>query len=116
MPDYTGRITVPALWDKQTGIIVSNKSSEIIRMFNSALNELTGNTDDYYPAELRAKIDPIDARIYDEINNGAYKAGFATAQAAYDEAIAKLFDALDWVEDLLDETSYLTGDTITETD
>jgi putative glutathione S-transferase len=115
-PHYSGRVTVPVLWDKQRGTIVSNESSEIIRMFNSAFNELTGNTDDFYPEELRGKIDPINARIYDDINNGVYKAGFATSQAAYDEAVAKVFDALDWVEGLLGETAYLTGDTITEAD
>ena len=115
-PDYTGRVTVPLLWDKKTGTIVSNESSEIIRMFNSAFNELTGNTDDYYPEALRPRIDEINARVYDDINNGVYKSGFATTQDAYDEAVTKLFDALDWVEGLLGETAYLTGDTITEAD
>ena len=115
-PHYTGRVTVPVLWDKQRGTIVSNESSEIIRMFNSAFDELTGNTDDYYPEALRGTIDPINARIYDDINNGVYKAGFATTQAAYDEAVAKLFESLDWVEGLLGETAYLAGDTITEAD
>jgi putative glutathione S-transferase len=116
VPDFSGRVTVPVLWDKQTGTIVSNESSEIIRMFNAAFNELTGNTDDYYPEALRATIDPINARVYDEINNGVYKAGFATAQSAYDEAVGTLFTALDWVEGLLGQTAYLTGDTITEAD
>ncbi|WP_224703267.1 glutathione S-transferase family protein [Devosia aquimaris] len=116
VPDYTGRVTVPVLWDKQTGRIVSNESSEIIRMFNSAFDELTGNTEDYYPAELRSVIDPINDRVYDDINNGVYKAGFATTQAAYEEAVGKLFDALDWVEAKLGETAYLTGDSITEAD
>ncbi len=115
-PHYTGRVTVPVLWDKQRGTIVSNESSEIIRMFNSAFNELTGNTDDFYPEELRGEIDAINARAYDDINNGVYKAGFATSQDAYDEAVRKLFDALDWVEGKLGETAYLTGDTITEAD
>src|SRR5690606_6198998 len=115
-PDYTGRVTVPVLWDKKTGKIVSNESSEIIRMFNSAFNELTGNTDDYYPEELRPRIDEINARVYDDFNNGVYKAGFATAQDAYDEAVSKLFAALDWVEDILGESAYLTGDSITEAD
>lgn len=113
---YTGRVTVPLLWDKQRQRIVSNESAEIIRMFNSAFNELTGNTDDYYPEALRPQIDAINARVYDDINNGVYKAGFATKQEAYDEAVAKLFDALDWVEGLLGETAYLTGDSITEAD
>ncbi len=115
-PDFTGRVTVPVLWDKKTGTIVSNESSEIIRMFNSAFNELNGNTDDYYPEALREEIDTINARVYDDINNGVYKAGFATTQEAYDEAVSKLFDALDWVENLLGERAYLTGDSITEAD
>jgi glutathionyl-hydroquinone reductase len=115
-PHYTGRVTVPVLWDKQRGTIVSNESAEIIRMFNSAFDELTGNTDDYYPEALRPSIDAINARVYDDINNGVYKAGFATTQAAYDEAVAKLFDSLDWVESMLGETAYLTGDTVTEAD
>lgn len=113
---YSGRVTVPVLWDKQRGTIVSNESSEIIRMFNSAFNELTGNTEDYHPADLRERIDTVNARVYDDINNGVYKAGFATTQAAYDEAVAKVFDALDWVEGLLGESAYLTGDSITEAD
>ncbi|MBO9587245.1 glutathione S-transferase family protein [Devosia sp.] len=115
-PDYTGRVTVPVLWDKKTNTIVSNESAEIIRMFNTAFNELTGNTDDYYPEALREPIDAINARVYDDINNGVYKAGFATTQAAYEEAANKLFDALDWAEELLSENAYLTGDTITEAD
>lgn len=116
VPDYTGRVTVPVLWDKKTGTIVSNESSEIIRMFNSAFNELTGNPDDYYPEPLRDDIDAINARVYDDINNGVYKAGFATSQAAYDEAVSKLFEALDWIETLLGENAYLTGESITEAD
>jgi putative glutathione S-transferase len=116
VPDYSGRVTVPVLWDKQTGTIVNNESAEIIRMFNSAFDGLTGNTDDYYPEALRPRIDAINARVYDDINNGVYKAGFATTQEAYAEAVGKLFDALDWVEGLLGETPYLTGDGITEAD
>jgi putative glutathione S-transferase len=115
-PHYTGRVTVPVLWDRQTSTIVSNESSEIIRMFNSAFDELTGNTEDYYPEALRPQIDEINARVYDHINNGVYKAGFATTQQAYTEAVTRLFEALDWVEGLLGETAYLTGDTITEAD
>ncbi|KQT45987.1 glutathionyl-hydroquinone reductase YqjG [Devosia sp. Leaf420] len=115
-PKYTGRVTVPVLWDKKTNTIVSNESAEIIRMFNSAFNELTGNTDDYYPEALRGRIDEINARVYDDINNGVYKAGFATTQEAYQEAARKLFDALDWVEGLLGDNAYLTGDSITEAD
>jgi putative glutathione S-transferase len=115
-PDYTGRVTVPVLWDTKTNSIVSNESSEIIRMFNSAFNELTGNDDDYYAEPLREQIDALNTRIYDEVNNGVYKAGFATTQTAYEEAVTKLFSALDWLEGLLGQTSYLTGDTITEAD
>lgn len=115
-PDYTGRVTVPVLWDKKTNTIVSNESAEIIRMFNTAFNDLTGNTEDYYPEALREQIDTINTRVYDDINNGVYKAGFATTQSAYEEAANKLFDALDWVEGLLGENAYLTGDTITEAD
>ena len=115
-PDYTGRVTVPVLWDKKTNTIVSNESAEIIRMFNTAFNDLTGNTDDYYPEALRETIDTINARVYDDINNGVYKAGFATTQAAYAEAANKLFEALDWAEGLLSENAYLTGDSITEAD
>jgi len=115
-PDYTGRVTVPVLWDKKTNTIVSNESAEIIRMFNSAFNELTGNTDDYYPEALRENIDAINARVYDDINNGVYKAGFATTQDAYEEAVNKLFAALDWVEGILGDNAYLTGDSITEAD
>ncbi|MDR3473834.1 MAG: glutathione S-transferase family protein [Devosia sp.] len=115
-PDYTGRVTVPVLWDKQRQTIVSNESSEIIRMFNSAFNALTGNEEDYYPPELRGAIDAINARVYDTVNNGVYKAGFATTQPAYEEAVTALFDSLDWLEGILGETPYLTGDQITEAD
>ena len=115
-PNYTGRVTVPVLWDKKRNTIVSNESAEIIRMFNSAFNELTGNSDDYYPEPLRPRIDEINARVYDEINNGVYKAGFATTQSAYEDAAEKLFAALDWVEAILSENAYLTGADITEAD
>jgi len=115
-PDYNGRVTVPVLWDKQRQTIVSNESAEIIRMFNSAFDELTGNTDDFYPEPLRPEIDGINQRVYDGINNGVYKAGFATTQEAHEEAIAPLFEALDWVDAILGETPYLTGNTITEAD
>lgn len=113
---YEGRVTVPILWDKKTETIVSNESSEIIRMFNSAFNHLTGNEDDYYPAELHAKIDAVNDRVYDSINNGVYRAGFATSQEAYEKAFHQLFDALDWVEELLTAQRYLTGERITEAD
>ncbi len=113
---YEGRVTVPILWDKKTETIVSNESSEIIRMFNSAFNHLTGNEDDYYPAELHAKIDAVNDRVYDSINNGVYRAGFATTQEAYEKAFHQLFDALNWVEGLLTNQRYLTGERLTEAD
>ena len=115
-PDVTTRVTVPILWDKQRETIVSNESAEIIRMFNSAFDGITGNTDDYYPAELRPQIDAVNARIYSDINNGVYKSGFATTQGAYDTAVHSLFDALDWVEGILSTSRYLTGDRLTEAD
>ncbi|MEM8749490.1 MAG: glutathione S-transferase family protein [Pseudomonadota bacterium] len=114
--DYTGRVTVPVLWDKQRETIVSNESSEIIRMFNSAFNELTGNTTDYYPEHLRPQIDEINERVYHTLNNGVYKCGFATTQEAYEEAFTPLFDTLDHLEDRLAQSRYLVGDTITEAD
>ena len=114
--NYEGRVTVPVLWDKQTETIVSNESSEIIRMFNSAFNHLTGNSDDYYPQALHEKIDTVNDRIYETINNGVYQAGFATTQQAYEEAFHSLFDSLDWVEGLLNQQRYLVGDQLTEAD
>ena len=116
VPDFTGRVTVPILWDKAQNTIVSNESSEIIRMFNSAFNRLTGNTDEYWPDALRGNIEEVNTRIYDTLNNGVYKAGFATTQAAYDAAIHPLFDTLDWIEGILSDNRYLTGDTLTEAD
>jgi putative glutathione S-transferase len=115
-PTYSGRVTVPILWDKQRETIVSNESSEIIRMLNSAFDDLTGNHDDYWPEELREPIEAVNARIYDTLNNGVYRCGFATTQEAYDAAIAPLFDTLDWLEDLLSEHRYLLGTRITEAD
>ena len=114
--DYEGRVTVPVLWDKKTETIVSNESAEIIRMFNSAFNQLTGNTDDYYPEPLRAQIDEINDRIYNTVNNGVYKAGFSTTQDAYESAYNALFESLDWIEHTLTKQRYLTGDQITEAD
>ncbi|MGJ8527119.1 glutathione S-transferase family protein [Maritalea sp.] len=114
--DYTGRVTVPVLWDKKLNTIVSNESSEIIRMFNTEFNDLTGNSDDYYPEQLRPQIDDINTRIYSDINNGVYKSGFATTQEAYDGAVTALFNSLDWVDDILANNKYLTGDTLTEAD
>jgi putative glutathione S-transferase len=115
-PKISGRVTVPVLWDKERGTIVSNESSEIIRMFNAAFNGVTGNSDDYWPEDLRATIEPVNARIYDSLNNGVYKAGFATTQAAYDSAVTALFDTLDWLETRLSGQRYLMGDRITEAD
>lgn len=115
-PEISGRVTVPVLWDKERETIVSNESAEIIRMFNSAFNGLTGNTDDYYPEPLRAGIDEVNARVYDTVNNGVYKSGFATTQEAYDKAVHPLFDSLDWLEEQLSTQRYLMGETLTEAD
>ena len=115
-PEISGRVTVPILWDRQRDTIVSNESSEIIRMFNSAFDGLTGNSDDYWPADLRDAIEPINARIYDTVNNGVYKSGFATTQEAYDAAVHPLFDSLGWLEEHLSRNRYLMGDRITEAD
>ncbi|MFP7671995.1 glutathione S-transferase family protein [Marivita sp. S0852] len=115
-PTMTGRVTVPILWDKERETIVSNESSEIIRMFNSAFNGLTGNTDDYWPEPMRDAIEEVNARIYDTVNNGVYKSGFATSQKAYDAAVGPLFESLDWLEDRLSTNRYLMGDRITEAD
>lgn len=109
-PDITSRVTVPILWDTHTNSIVNNESAEIIRIFNSAFNELTGNTDDYYPEALRKDIDDINDLVYHGINNGVYKSGFATTQEAYEEAVAALFNALDTVEARLAKQRYLVGD------
>jgi putative glutathione S-transferase len=115
-PDYEGRVTVPVLWDKKTLTIVSNESSEIIRMFNSAFNHLTGNTSDYHPEPLYPLIETLNDRIYSSINNGVYRAGFATTQHAYEEAYHALFESLDWVEGLLQRQRYMAGDQLTEVD
>ncbi|WP_343503232.1 glutathione S-transferase family protein [Alloyangia pacifica] len=115
-PEISGRVTVPVLWDRQRETIVSNESAEIIRMFNSAFDGLTGNTDDYWPEALRAAIEPVNARIYDTVNNGVYKAGFATSQEAYEAAVLPLFETLDWLEARLSGQRYLMGDRITEAD
>ena len=116
MSDYSGRVTVPVLWDKKTKTIVSNESSEIIRMLNSAFDEIGAKPGDFYPEPLRAEIDALNERIYDSVNNGVYKAGFATTQEAYEEAVVPLFDTLDWLEEHLSRQRYLVGNTITETD
>lgn len=113
---YEGRVTVPVLWDKQTQTIVSNESAEIIRMFNTAFNHLTGNTADYYPEALHEIIHDLNDRVYHTINNGVYRAGFATSQQAYEKAFHSLFDSLDWVEGVLSRQRYLAGDQLTEAD
>lgn len=115
-PKFSGRVTVPILWDKHQETIVSNESSEIIRMFNSAFDEITGNTDDYWPKELHAEIEPVNDRIYNTFNNGVYRCGFATTQDAYNEAIVPLFKTMDWLEARLSDKRYLMGNTITEVD
>lgn len=114
--DYTGRVTVPVLWDKQTGTIVSNESSEIIRMLNSAFDHLGAKPGDYYPEHLRERIDAVNEQVYHNVNNGVYKSGFATTQAAYEDAFDNLFATLDDLEQHLDRDRYLAGDQITEAD
>ncbi|KUJ84076.1 glutathione-dependent reductase [Ruegeria marisrubri] len=116
VPDYTGRVTVPVLWDKKTNTIVSNESSEIIRMFNSAFDHLTGNRLDFYPEPLRSDIDALNDFVYPRINNGVYRAGFATTQTAYEEAFDNLFAALDEIEARLATSRFLIGGTQTEAD
>ena len=115
-PHYSGRVTVPVLWDKQTGTIVNNESSEIIRMFNSAFDGLTGPQLDFYPAALRSEIDAVNEVVYDTVNNGVYKSGFATTQAAYEENVGRLFATLDGLEDRLGKGRYLLGEHLTEAD
>ncbi|MGH1330460.1 MAG: glutathione S-transferase family protein [Paracoccaceae bacterium] len=115
-PNISGRVTVPILWDKQRQTIVSNESAEIIRMFNSAFDGITGNRLDFWPAAQRDAIEAVNARIYDTVNNGVYKAGFATTQRAYDAAITPLFESLEWLETRLQTNRYLMGDQITEAD
>lgn len=113
---YTGRVTVPVLWDKKNNTIVNNESAEIIRMFNSAFDGIGAKKGDYYPSHLQTEIDRLNDRIYDNINNGVYKCGFATTQTAYEEALTPLFEALDWIEEILSQHKYLTGEQITEAD
>ncbi len=115
-PDYSGRVTVPILWDKKTNAIVSNESSEIIRMFNSAFDEIGAEEGDFYPVNIRDKIDSLNDRIYKSLNNGVYQCGFATSQEAYEKAVYPLFETLDWIEKLLSDNRFLTGDKITEAD
>lgn len=115
-PDVTARVTVPVLWDTKTGTIVSNESAEIIRMLNNAFDGIIGNTKDYWPSELRDDIETFNARIYDTVNNGVYRAGFATSQEAYDGAVLPIFDSLDWLDAHLANNRYLLGDHLTEAD
>ncbi|MFT5432919.1 MAG: putative glutathione S-transferase [Myxococcota bacterium] len=111
---FSGRVTVPALWDEKTATIVSNESSEIIRMLNSEFPDAVGP--DFYPEALRADIDAVNERVYHDVNNGVYKAGFATTQPAYDEAVNALFATLDWLESRMNGRRFLVGDTLTEAD
>lgn len=113
---YSGRVTVPVLWDKKNQTIVSNESSEIIRMFNKSFNELTGNALDFYPAQFQKKIDEINNFTYHNINNGVYKVGFATKQEVYEEELDNLFQSLDQIEEMLNQNTYLIADELLECD
>jgi len=115
-PHYSGRTTVPVLWDTLENTIVSNESADIIRMFNSAFDAVGARAGDYYPVALRGQIDEINGWVYNQVNNGVYKTGFATTQDAYDEAVVAVFDALDRLEQILGRHRYLTGDQLTEAD
>jgi len=115
-PKASGRVSVPILWDRERGTIVSNESSEIIRMFNSAFDAITGNRDDYWPEKLRAEIEAVNDRVYENVNDGVYRTGFSTTQEAYDEAVTALFETLDWLEDRLARSRYLVGGRLTEAD
>jgi putative glutathione S-transferase len=115
-PEYSGRVTVPVLWDKQQNCLVNNESAEIIRMFNAAFDGLGTKPGDYYPEALRTEIDSLNATIYDRVNNGVYKAGFATTQEAYEQAVIPLFETLDELGQRLSTQRYLLGEQITEAD
>ncbi len=115
-PLYTGRATVPVLWDKETHTIVNNESSDIIRMLNKEFDELTNELTDFYPEAYASEIDEINERVYETVNNGVYRAGFATSQSAYETAVQLLFESLDWLEDRLQQRRYLVGDLLTEAD
>jgi putative glutathione S-transferase len=115
-PTYSGRASVPVLWDKERSTIVNNESSEIIRMFNSAFDGIGAKAGDYYPEPLRAEIDALNARVYETVNNGVYKAGFATTQEAYEAAVVPLFETLDWLEARLGQRRFLMGPQPTEAD
>ena len=114
--DYSGRVTVPVLWDRKTNTIVNNESPEIIRMFNSAFDRVGAAEGDFYPEDLGSEIDALNARIYSTVNNGVYRAGFATSQEAYEEAFRALFDTLDWLEGRLAKQRFLFGERLTEAD
>jgi len=114
--DYSGRVTVPILWDKKLQTIVSNESADIMRMFNSAFDAVGARAGDYYPTALQAKIDELNTWIYSDLNNGVYKAGFATSQQAYDQAVSGVFAALDGLESILEKKRFLTGQQLTEAD
>jgi glutathionyl-hydroquinone reductase len=115
-PRATGRVTVPVLWDKERGAIVSNESADIIRMFNAAFDSVTGDREDYWPERLREEIEAVNERVYATVNDGVYRAGFATSQGAYDRAVRALFESLDWLEARLSRRRYLLGDRLTEAD
>jgi len=115
-PGHSGRATVPILWDRKTGTIVSNESAEIVRMLNREFDAFTDARTDYYPADLAPEIDRINARVYDTVNNGVYKAGFATRQEPYERAVRELFASLDWLEGILSKQRYLAGERLTEAD
>jgi len=115
-PHYTGRVTVPALWDKREERILNNESAELVRMLNSAFDDLTGNRLDFYPEDLREAIDTVNADVYDNLNNGVYKTGFATEQAVYEKHFRALFECLDRLEQRLDRQRYLAGEWLTEAD
>ncbi len=114
--DYSGRVTVPVLWDKERKTIVNNESSEIIRMFNSVFDSIGAKPGDYYPVPHRAEIDEVNERVYENVNNGVYRSGFATTQEAYEDGVVPLFETLDWLEDRLSRQRYLVGEMVTEAD
>ena len=114
--NITCRVTVPILLDKKSKKIVSNESVDIIRIFNSSFDKITGNTEDFWPKNLQKEIEPINKRIYETLNNGVYRAGFATSQSSYDEAVTKLFDTMEWLEEILSNNRFLLGDRVTEAD
>ena len=115
-PEFSGRVTVPVLWDRRTGTIVNNESADIVRILSTAFDALGARPLDLYPEDLREEIDAVNERVYTDINNGVYKAGFATTQEAYEEAVYPLFDALDWLEERLANQRYVAGNRFTEAD